>query len=366
MKLTLTQENFSKALNACGRVASSKAGLPVLANILIRTEKNRVIVAATNLEIAVTTTISAKVTEQGQITVPARLISDFVSNLPKETVEIETKGAHTTITCGGYTSTLNGIVADEFPELPTIDEKKSIHYSVQVGDFKQVAAQTLFATSNDPTRPVLTGVYWHSHEGYLYLVGTDGYRLSERRLIETSSTLAAVVPATTIQEVLRVTDDSAQTVDVLFDETQVRFRAGDSEVTSRLIDGNYPDYRKLIPATSETVATVATSDLTRTAKIAGLFARQVGGSITMAADQDGKQLAIRSVASEVGENLSTIAGDITGNGSVALNSRYLSDALGAFEADQITLSYSGKLAPILLSTQDKDANFTHIIMPLKS
>lgn len=366
MKLTLTQENFSKSLNACGRVASSKAGLPVLANILIRTNKNRVIIAATNLEIAVTTTISAKVSEQGEITVPARLISDFVANLPKGNVEIETTGAHTTITCQGYTSTLHGIAADEFPELPTIDEDKSIHYSLKTSDFKQVASQTLFATSNDPTRPVLTGVFWHSFDGFLYLAGTDGYRLSERRLLETNSELSAVVPASTIQEVLRVTSDDIEAVDVLFDETQVRFRVGDSEVTSRLIDGAYPDYRKLIPSSSETIATLATADLVRTAKIAGLFARQVGGSITISADPENNQLAIRSVASEIGENLSTISGKVSGDGTVALNSRYLSDALSAFEADTIKIAYSGKLAPIIVTADAKTSDFTHIIMPLKS
>ena len=366
MKITLTQENFSKALSACGRVASSKAGLPVLANILIRTNKNQVTIAATNLEIAVTTNINAKVAEQGQITVPARLINDFVSNLPKANVEIETKGSHTTITCAGFTSTLHGIDAEEFPELPTIDEDKSIHYSLKPDDFKQVASQTLFATSNDPTRPVLTGVYWHSHDGFLYIAGTDGYRLSERRLIETSSELAAIVPASTTQEVLRIAVDDTQTVDVLFDETQVRFRVGDSEVTSRLIDGAYPDYRKLIPTSNETSATLSTSDLVRTAKIAGLFARQVGGSITITADEEASQLAIRSVASEIGENLSTIDGQVTGSGMVTLNSRYLSDALGAFESDMIVIAYSGKLAPIVVSSPDKSSDFTHIIMPLKS
>jgi len=366
MEISVTQENLSKALSNVGRVASSKAGLPILSNILLRTDSNRLLVAATNLEIASTQFVGAKVMTPGAITIPARLVSDFVSSLPKGTVELKVQDNHLTITSDGYTSVINGVIADEFPELPTIDETSSVQYSINVTDFKQAVSQTIVTSSSDSTRPVLTGVFWHSFEGFLYLAATDGYRLSERRLVETTSEVAAIIPTSTLQEVLRTISDDVSEVDMLFDETQVRFRVGESEVTSRLIDGNFPPYRELIPASSETTMTLATSEFVRVTKIAGLFARDSGGSVTLTADKDNQALSIHSIASELGENTSKTAAEVTGEGQVTLNSRYISEALAAIDGDKVEFRFSGKLAPCVLTAKAKDVNYKHIIMPLKS
>lgn len=366
MELSVTQENFTKALSNVGRVASNKTGLPILNNILLRTDGNRLLVAATNLEIASTYLIGAKISKPGSITIPARLVSEFVASLPKGTIDLKVKDAHLTISSGKYKSVINGVVADEFPELPTIDETSSIQYSIAPADFKQAVGQTIITSSSDSTRPILTGVYWHSFEGFLYLAATDGYRLSERKLVETTSDVAAIIPTSTLQEVLRNLSDDVTEVDVLFDETQVRFRVGDSEITSRLIDGNYPDYRQLIPAESETNITIASSDFVRITKIAGLFARESGGSVTVTADAEQNTLSIHSIASELGENTSTADAEVTSDGQVTLNSRYLSEALGVTNGDMVVFRFSGKLSPCVLTTKTKDVNYKHIIMPLKS
>lgn len=366
MELSVTQENLTRALGNVGRVASSKTGLPILSNILLRTDGNRLLVAATNLEIASTHYIGAKITSPGAITIPARLVSEFVSSLPKGTVDMKVKDSHLTISSGSFTSVINGVVADEFPELPTIDETSSIQYSIKSADFKQAVSQTIVTSSNDNTRPVLTGVYWHSFEGYLYLAATDGYRLSERRLVETTSEVAAIIPTSTLQEVLRTITDDLVDVDMLFDETQVRFRVGESEITSRLIDGSYPDYRQLIPATSETNCTINTNEFVRITKIAGLFARESGGSVTLTADKERQQLSIHSIASELGENTSSATAEISADGQVTLNSRYLSEALGVIDGAKVEFRFSGKLAPCILTAKAKDVNYKHIIMPLKS
>lgn len=366
MELSVTQENLAKALSGVGRVASSKAGLPILSNILLRTDGNRLLVAATNLEIASTYLIGAKIIKPGAITIPARLVSEFVSSLPKDTVELKVKDNHLTISSGSYKSVINGVVADEFPELPTIDETSSIQYSISTADFKQAVSQTIITSSNDSTRPVLTGVYWHSFEGHLYLAATDGYRLSERKLVETSSEVAAIIPTTTLQEVLRTISDDVTEVDLLFDETQVRFRVGDAEITSRLIDGNYPDYRQLIPAESETNVTINASDFVRITKIAGLFARESGGSVTLTANAEAGTLAIHSIASELGENTSSATAEVTSDGQVTLNSRYLSEALAVTDGATVTFRFSGKLAACVLTAKTDDVNYKHIIMPLKS
>jgi DNA polymerase-3 subunit beta len=366
MELTVTQENFARALSAVGRVASSKTQLPILSNILLRTDGNRLLIAATNLEIATTQYIGAKIAKPGAITVPARLISEFVSSLPKGNIELKVVGENIHITSGKYQSTINGVIADDFPELPTINEDDSVSYSINTEEFKQAVSQTIITTSSDSTRPVLTGVYWHSHDGWIFLAATDGYRLSERRLVETKSEVAAIIPTQTLQEVLRTLTDDNDTIDILFDESQVRFRINEAEVISRLIDGNFPDYRQLIPAQLDITATMNKSEFSRVTKIAGLFARESGGSVTVTIDSDKKTVALHSIASELGENTSELDADITGDGQVTLNSRYLSEALNVIDADTISFSFSGKLSPIILKSITADTNYYHVIMPLKS
>lgn len=366
MELTVTQENFARALNAVGRVASSKTGLPILSNILLRTDGNRLLVAATNLEVATTQYIGAKIAKAGAITVPARLITEFVGSLPKDSIDIKVVNNNIHLSSGNYKSIVNGVIADDFPELPTINEESSISYSLNTEDFKQAVTQTIITASSDSTRPVLTGVYWHSHEGQLYLAATDGYRLSERRLVETKSEVSAIIPTQTLQEVLRTIVDEADTVDVLFDETQVRFRINEAEIISRLVDGNFPDYRQLIPKKSDITATLEKQEFTRVTKIAGLFARESGGSVTVTVDSDQKTVSLHSIASELGENTSELTADVTGSGQVTLNSRYLSEALSVLDAEKIEFSFSGKLSPCILKSTAKDTNYYHVIMPLKS
>lgn len=366
MELSVTQENLAKALSTVGRVASVKTQLPILGNILLRTDNNRLLVAATNLEIATTQYIGAKVIKPGAITIPARLIAEFISNLPKESVDLKVVNSNLHIKSGKYTSIINGVIADDFPELPTINEKSSISYNLKTEDFKQAVSQTIITTSNDSTRPVLTGVYWHSYEGQLILAATDGYRLSERRLISTTSDVSAIIPTQTLQEVLRsVTDDSGE-IDILFDETQVRFRINDTEVISRLIDGNFPDYRQLIPKKTTTNIEINKADFVRITKIAGLFARESGGSITITADESKKSLSIHSIASQLGENTSEASAEVSGDGQVTLNSRYLNEALSVVDGETVLFSFSGKLAPCVLKSAEKNTDYYHIIMPLKS
>lgn len=366
MELTLKQENISHALITVGRVASSKAGLPILGNILLRTDDNRLLVAATNLEMATTQYIGAKVIKPGAITVPARLISEFMSNLPKENVDLKVVGNNLHIKCGKYSSIINGVVADDFPELPVINEKSSIKYSINTEDFKQAVGQTLITVSNDSTRPVLTGVYWHSFEGKLVLAATDGYRLSERILTDTKSELSIIIPASTLQEVLRTISDETEEIEVLIDETQVRFRVNETEVISRLIDGNFPDYRQLLPKKSEIEFKINKNEFSRITKIAGLFARESGGSITLTADKANKLLSIHSIASELGENTSEAEAEVSSDGQVTLNSRYLSEALNVIDGSEIIFSFSGKLSPCILKSTESKTNYYHIIMPLKS
>src|SRR6266536_808378 len=317
MKLTVTQENLARALSIVGRVASGKTPLPVLNNILLRTDKNRLLLAATNLEIAITQHVGAKVISEGAVTVPARLMSEFITNLPKGNVELTAEGAKLHITCGNYTSTIHGIVADEFPELPNITSQAT--YVLPASLLKRSIQQTVLVASRDDTRPVLTGVFCHTHAGKLYFAATDGYRLAERELILAQDELSAIIPAQTLQDVLRVLSDDTGDVTMLCDDNQVRFLVDDIEITSRLIEGKFVDYRQLIPNQTDIHAELAKDELMRITKIASLFARDSGGSVTIKTDATKKQLSIHSVTSQLGENTSTLETNVNGDGQVTLN-----------------------------------------------
>ena len=363
MKLTVTQENLTRALATVGRVASSKTSLPVLNNILLRTEKNRLLLAATNLDIAITETIGAKVSREGAITLPARLLVDYISNLPKGNVELELEANKLSISADHYHSTMNGVSAEEFPALPDINVQTEL--VIPSADMKKAIQQTILTASHDETRPVLTGVSMQTSSGYIYLAATDGYRLSEKRLAASEDELSIIVPAGAFQDLVRVLPDDCEEVSILIDTQQLRFRMNDIEITSRLIEGKYPDYRQLIPKETEVDFVTARDDLSRIAKVASLFARESGGSVTIKADAAKQTVSIYSLASQLGENTSEIDTNPTSDGQVTLNSRYLIEALGVIDQDEVSFGFSGKLAPCVIRPTGSD-DYQHIIMPLKS
>ena len=364
MKLVVTQENLSKALQVVGRVASGRTPLPILNNVLIRTDKNRLLLAATNLEIAITQHIGSKIEEEGVLTVPAKLMSEFIASLPKGNVTLEADGAKLKIKSGSYQSTINGMTPDEFPTLPQITSKQEI--SLDPTLLKRAIQQTVLVASADDTRPVLTGVYCHTHNGQLFLAATDGYRLAERSLGVIDQEISAIIPAQTLQDVLRVMTDDLQEVKVMFDDNQVRLLLDDIEITSRLIDGAFPDYRQLIPAQSDISATLEKDEFTRITKVASLFARESGGSVTLKVSESEQVLGIHSVASQLGENNSEAPAEVISSGQVTLNSRYLLEALGCVDAPRVTFRFSGKLSACILTAASDSQDYKHIIMPLKS
>lgn len=363
MKLVVTQENLARALNTVGRVASTKTSLPILSNILLRTGDGRLLLAATNLEIAITEYIGAKIVSDGSITLPAKLFTEYINNLPKGTISLELEGSRLHINADNYHSTINGLAADEFPALPEISQPAELKLPANL--LKRSISQTTLTASHDDTRPVLTGVYVHSFEGFLYLAATDGYRLSEKRLTDIAQEVAVIIPASALNDVVRVMSDDCEEVSLLIDEQQAKFRMNDIEVTSRLIDGKFPDYRQLIPKQTDISFTAAKDELSRITKIASLFARDSGGSITIKTDTTQSRISIHSLASQLGENTSEIQTVPTGDGQVTLNSRYVIEALGTLDGNQVVFGFSGKLAPCVLCAA-KDDSYQHIIMPLKS
>jgi DNA polymerase-3 subunit beta len=208
-------------------------------------------------------------------------------------------------------------------------------------------------------------VLLHSIDGDLYIATTDSYRLAEKRLSKTIEEVSLLIPATALHDVLRIIDDYTGDIQLTYDDQQVQFLAGDVELVARLIEGKYPDYRKLIPTTFETKVTISRSELLNMVKVTSLFARESAGSVVLSVDEPSQSIWIRAVASQLGENNATATAVAKGSGSVTLNSRYLQGALQALSGKEVTISFNGKIDPILLSDPSVD-DYQHIIMPLKS
>ena len=213
--------------------------MPILANVLIKTSNNRLSLSATNLDIAITHYIGAKVSEEGSITVPARLMQDFVGSLPEGVINLELEETKLHVTTDQYNSVVNGIVADDFPVMPAISEGKS--WTVNGASLKKGLQQVVFAASGDETRPVLTGVLLHTIGGKLYIAATDSYRLAEKRLGANKHDVKLLIPASAMQDLLRVLGDGDDEVKVTHDDVQLLFQVGDVELVTRLVEGNYPD-----------------------------------------------------------------------------------------------------------------------------
>ena len=363
MKLQVTQENLNRALGTVARVANTRNTLPILANILVKTTNNRLSIAATNLDIAITHYIGAKVSEEGSVTVPARLMQDFVNSLPAGVIELELEESKLKITTDQYKSVVNGIAADDFPVMPAIADGKT--WTIGGPALKKGLQQVIMAASSDESRPVLTGVLIQSVEGYLYMAATDSYRLAEKKLGVNDQEVQLLIPVTAMQDLLRIVSDYEDEVRVTHDEQQVLFQVGDVDLVARLIDGKYPDYRKLIPDEFATKAILKRADFLNVTKVSSLFARESAGSVTIQVDEAAGTLSIHSIASQLGENTATAVGKVTGSGSITLNSRYLLDALHALGGDEVSFCFNGKLEPTCLKDPAAD-DYTHIIMPLKS
>jgi DNA polymerase-3 subunit beta len=363
MKLQVTQENLAKALNTVARVANTRNTLPILSNVLLKTSNNRLSISATNLDIGITHFIGSKIEKEGSITVPARLMQDFVTNLPDSVLNLSLDSNKLHISNDQYQSVINGVGAEEFPVMPAIND--GVTLKLPAREFKKALSQVVFAASSDDARPVLTGVYFHSKDGEVVVAATDSYRLAENKLTKNKASVDFLVPASAASDMLRIISDNDEEVVITHDDQQVLFQSGDVTLVARLIEGNYPDYVKLIPAKFATTAKLKRADFINITKVSSLFARESAGSITINADGDAKQVSINAVASQLGENTAKAEAEVKGSGEVTLNSRYLIDALNAFSGEDIEFCFNGKLEPCILRSA-AEPKYMHLIMPLRS
>lgn len=371
MKINLTQENLARAIGLVSKVVATRGSLPVLSNILISTDGKRLKLAATNLEMGITYWVGCTVEAEGSVTVPARLFADFVSSLPHNaTLELVANGAVLGITTEHHKTHINGIEADEFPPIPGKSGKPTL--TLPAAQLREALSEVIVATSIDEARPVLAGVYMYSVGGnQLVVVATDSYRLAERKIAIDEAVLdgeiAIIIPTKTVQELVRILGETESDVAIYASENQVVFEADGAEITSRLIEGQFPNYQQIIPSESETVVEIDTKELGRVTKVASLFARQNAGGIKIDINRGG-HLEIRSTSSEVGDNESSADCVVKGeDAEVSLNARYLTEALSIIKTPKVSFGVGSKVSPCVVRPLGKNADdYTYIIMPLRS
>jgi DNA polymerase-3 subunit beta len=374
MKVTVLQENLARGLGTVAKAVSPRSTLPVLANILIASDEGRLRLSATNLEMGITCWIPARIDEEGSTTVPARTFSDLVSTLPADQVLLKLDPSTQTLNVRGGTSTndIKCIDAQEFPPMPVPDFDGAVQ--INVGDFREMIHQVAFAASSDEARPVLMGVLVQVEKDKLTMAAADGFRLSVRKAVLSTPSLApvsAIVPAQALKELARVATDSEEPIYMVMPKGrgQVVFRVKDVEVVSQLIDGTFPDFQQIIPRSYKSRTLVSTSSLLKACKQAEIFARE-GSNVarlnikTAQSEMQPSEVEISATSEETGKNETIVEATVDGSGLlIAFNVKFLREALEVIRTPNVALETSAPNAPGVVKPVGDD-QFLHVIMPM--
>ncbi len=377
MKVTVLQENLSRGLGIVGRAVPTRTTLPITQNVLLATEESMLKLAATNLEIAITCWIGAKVEKEGSLTIPARLLSEFVATLPNDKVELtlQPKGTTIELSCGRQSARINGLDAADFPPIPNVGEGASV--SLDPEALRLAIGQVTFAAATEDSRPVLTGVYTEFEGDRLTFAAADGFRLSVRKLdleagAPSKEKVGVIIPARSLSELSRLLGmgDQRDPVQVTVNaaKSQVLFKLKSAQLVSQLIQGTFPNYSQLIPQNYETKATVEVAELLRAARTAAIFARDGSGiirlQVTPGQGTAPGKIALSARAEEVGDNLGEVDAVVEGGAAkIAFNSKYLLDALAVIGTGQVALETTSPSSPGVIRPVGDD-KYIHVVMPM--
>ena len=377
MKVQVLQENLQRGLSIVGRAVATRSTLPITANMLVSTDRGRLKLAATDLDISICAWIGAKIDEEGATTVPSRLISDFVAQLPAATVSLEVpqNGRQMRLECARNDSTINAMDAEDFPRIPEIRDGVTIQFDPKA--LRRAIERVEFAAATDDSRPVLTGVHLKTDGTRLTMAAADGFRLAVADITLPESpteSIEVIVPARALRELSRLVGESNEPVEMRVNpqRTQVLFAMTDVEMVAQLIQGTFPNYNQLIPAEYGTKVLVSVDEFKREARIAAIFARDGSGIIRlqMAPGDAGMpgQLTISARADEIGDNEGKIDAKVEGEGSkIAFNSRYLQDVLnvltGTVALEMTSPSSQGVFRPVD-ENGVSEPGYVHVVMPM--
>jgi DNA polymerase-3 subunit beta len=372
MKFSCNQDTFAKYLNIVSRVVSSKPGLPILNNVKFETSDGKLLITATDLEIGINTWIKADVQSEGKITVPAKQLSEFINSVPNEKIDVELEKQSFKVTTTNNSADFNTISVDDYPEIPTIGKEKPL-LKINQDDLIEAVNRVAFAAATDNIKPVLAGILMEIDGPKVNFVGTDGLRLSRQIVeLETGSEeeKSLLVPTKALQELAHIIteiaeEDSPVEMYLIKDRNQVLFRVGDVDLTSRLIDGEFPEYRPIIPTGFNTRCKVNRTEFLDSLKVTNIIARSVlGNKIIMEINSKENSITMSASQSDVGSNKSTFEGDIEGEDlKIAFSSRLLSDILNHLQSEDIVFECSEPVKPGVFKVEGDD-NFVHLVMPM--
>ncbi len=368
MKISLLQENLNKGLGIVSRFIATKATLPILSNILLSTDQDQLKLSATNLEMGINFWLGAKIEKEGAIAVPARLLAELISSLPPEKIDLETKENTLFLSSGFFKAEILGMPQGEFPQIPSQQKEQILTFDKN--EIFSGLSQVCFAAAQDESRPVLTGILLRQEEDLILLVATDGYRLSLKKIKTKRKKIGEesfIIPAKTLIEISRIIQEIKEEEEISINksvnENQVIFSLPGIEIVSRLIEGNFPEFEKIIPQAKETRIILDKDDFFKAVKIASIFAREKANIVKIKTDRE--RISVSAESPQVGVNETQVEGKIEGqNLEIAFNFRFLLDFLNASSGKEVVFEANGPLSPGVFRSTDDDS-FLHIIMPVR-
>lgn len=372
MQLTVQQEDLNRGLSAVARAVPTRSTLAITNNILLEADDDQLTLTATDAEtIAITYRIASGITEAGTITLPSRLLSDFVATLPPQPIDIALaeRSRQVSLSCARNEASIGGQAADEFPPIPPVEDGDTIQLDADA--LRRSINQVAFAAATDDSRPVLTGVHFALRDGSLRLAAADGFRLAVNTIEvdENSGDREAIVPARALNELARLLPEVTEAISVTFNPagTQVLFDLGHATLVAQLIQGTFPNYEQLIPSGHATSTEVSVGEFMRETRIASIFARDGSGIVRLIASPgEGStgRLTVTARAEEVGNNEGEIDALVDGEEArIAFNSRYLIEVLGALDTDRVAIETSSPSSPGVLRPVGND-DYVHVVMPM--
>jgi DNA polymerase-3 subunit beta len=382
MKLICTQENLKKATASAERAVGRQSTLPILGNFLLETENGRLKLSATNLEIGVMVRVGAKVESEGRITIPARLMSNFIGNLPAgDTVLLESEGQTLKISSGGYQVKIKGLDAQEFPIIP--QQKSTVFLQLPAQRFKTALSRLLPCVALSETRLELTGVNMIFSDSELHMAATDSFRLAEEILPLDKANLeemraflpegSCIIPSATLVEVLRVISPETKEVRLAFEDNQIFFEVDGVQILSRLISGRFPDYKQIIPTQFVTRAVVSKEILSRAVKIATAFTSQASQEVVFRVRPEEGKMVVESRSQEMGENQTHLEAETSGPAPLDLvfTPRYILDGINAMATSKVAFLANESTTPAAFKMVDEESGeivdgYVYIIMPIRN
>ena len=365
MKIVCLQENLKTSLNITQNIIGRNLTLPILNNLLIETENNRLKISSTNLEIGINTWTPGKIEKEGAITCPAKILTNLINNLPNKKIEIDVKNNNLMVKCENYKATLKGLPAEDFPIIPKIKETNLIEIRNDV--LKNGLSQVVGASAVSELNTEISGILFKFEKNSLRFAATDSFRLAEKQIFdldkkqETERSL--IVPQRTIQELIRILSEKEGETKIISDGSQVLFDIGSVQIISRLIDGQYPDYQQIIPKDFSTQVKISKEQFLNIVRIASLFSSKINDVKFVF---QGSKLEVLAQDPDLGENKSQSEIEMKGKSlEINFNFRYILDGLSNIDAKEIFIGLNSEASPAVIRPAG-DEGYLYVVMPIKA